>query len=186
MLRKADGEPRGFKLTLVPPTDSLEFMSIIFNGWYDRNKNDLTTREALRSHYARWSTLEALPCTFTAYRDFYVSACTVDFIGSRASNDMQTSAYSLARPSTDNMVRKYNFSLIGRLTETPVPSPLLWMTRPPRRSSPTLRPRIVIPMTPNPLPQGKLTPMPPPMPHRKVNVSGLWNPIATLRRKQLY
>ena len=76
--RKADGEPSGFKLSLVAPSDSLEFLSILFNGWYERNKVDLTTKGIHRDLLTDWNAIAALPRSFTAFKAFYSQASALD------------------------------------------------------------------------------------------------------------
>ena len=76
--RKADGEPSGFKLSLVAPKDSLEFLSILFNGWYDRNKMDLTTKGIHRDLLTDWNAIAALPRSITAFKAFYSRASALD------------------------------------------------------------------------------------------------------------
>ena len=77
--RKADGEPRVFKLSLVPPSDSLEFLSILFNSWHERNKVDLTTKGIHRDLLTNWNAIAALPRSFKAFKDIYRRASTLYF-----------------------------------------------------------------------------------------------------------
>ena len=77
--RKADGEPSGFKLSLVAPSDSLEFLSILLNGWYEKNKVDLTTKGIHRNLLTDWNAIAALPRSYKAFKAFYGRACALDF-----------------------------------------------------------------------------------------------------------
>ena len=77
--RKADGEPRAFMLSLVSPSDSLEFLSIIFYGWYDRNKEALATKGIHRDLLTDWNGILALPRSFKAFKGIYGRACTLDY-----------------------------------------------------------------------------------------------------------
>ena len=76
--READGEPSGFKLSLVAPSDSLEFLSILFNGWYERNKVDLTTNGIHRDLLTDWNAIAALPRSYKAFKAFYGRASALD------------------------------------------------------------------------------------------------------------
>ena len=66
-------------LSLVSPSDSLEFLFILFNDWYDRNKEAVTTNGIHHNLLTDWNAISALPRSFKAFKGIYEQACTLDY-----------------------------------------------------------------------------------------------------------